>query len=136
MSKTATFVDFKSLGHIYSGHLLKSRSTDLTLLDSRLDGLTTPHSRAIDWNPEAPGTLLIENSHIIQSANAENFDFIGIAQERSSHAKVKNLKVMIRNSSFVCNKPRMCYVSVGSGVNVTFDIDDATKAASKNVRWP
>ncbi len=136
VSRSATFVNFRSLGHVYYGHLLKSRSTDLTLLGSRLDGLDTTHSRAIDWNPQSPGTLSIKNTTIVQSARAENADFIGIAREQPSYQRVKNLKVVIRKSRFVCKRRSPCYFSVGPGVKVTFDIDNATRAASRNIRWP
>jgi len=135
VSKSATFDNFTSLGHVYYGHLLKSRSTDLTIRNSMLDGLDTLHSRAIDWNPEGNGTLVIDNTRITVSANADNLDFIGICRELSCRDKVTDLTVTIRDSIFVCQKAAPCIFSVGAGVNVAWDIDQATRNASRNVLW-
>ena len=41
----------------------------------------------------------------------------------------------IRDSMFVCNRVAPCIFSVGPGVNVTWDIDQATRDASHNILW-
>ena len=135
VSESATFDNFKSLGHVYYGHLLKSRSTDLTVVNSTLDGLDTRHSRAIDWNPEGNGTLLIDNTSITVSEFADNIDFIGICREASCYNNVTDLTVKIRDSIFICNRSAPCNFSVGPGLAVTWDIDQATRDASQNILW-
>ncbi len=66
-------------GHEFGGHLVKSRAKDNLIINSKIDGLTSNHSRILDF--PCGGNITLRNNILIQSPNSDNDDLFSISPE-------------------------------------------------------
>lgn len=87
------------------GHIVKSRAPDTLIEDSIIAGLDGYHSRTIDF--PCGGNLIIRNSTLQHSSNADNNDLISVGTEgKVCGQNIPPSSVRLRNNWIIIDRDR------------------------------
>jgi len=99
-NETLVIRDSTIINSVSQGHEIKSRARSTTIVNSIVGSIDTEDSRTIDISNG--GTLLVENSILLQGRNTKNRQLIGYALEGSDDERDNT--ITISNSMFILER--------------------------------